>query len=70
MNDLERAKLNRKIISEKLYTEGYIEVENALTGLPTSKPLPAWIPKGNLPYIILEEIYSKHQIIEDELDGT
>ncbi len=49
MTELERAALNRKIVSKKLYTYAYIQVENALRGRYYDGELPHWFPKDVLP---------------------
>ena len=63
--DFERAKLNREIITNKLYTSAYTEVENALAG---SSELPDWMPKGNLPYINMKELINLMKHIENDTD--
>ena len=66
--DFERAKLNREIVANKLYTSAYIEVENALAGLAVSSELPYWILKGNLPYIDIKELINLMKHIENDTD--
>jgi len=53
-NELDRAKLNRKIVKEKLYVEAYVKVENFLEGYSVNKKLPDWIPQDK-PRDIIEE---------------
>lgn len=47
-SDFERARLNREIISKKLYICAYVRVENALAGLSFSGNLPYWMPQNSL----------------------
>ena len=53
-NELDRAKLNRKIVKEKLYVEAYVKVENFLEGYSVNKKLPDWIPQDK-PRDIIEK---------------
>ena len=53
-NELDRARLNRKIVKEKLYVEAYVKVENFLEGYSVNKKLPDWIPQDK-PRDIIEE---------------
>ena len=53
-NELDRAKLNRRIVKERLYVEAYVKVENFLEGYSVNKKLPDWIPRDK-PRDIIEE---------------
>ena len=53
-NELDRARLNRKIVKERLYIEAYVKVENFLEGYSVNKKLPDWIPQDK-PRDIIEE---------------
>ena len=49
--DFNRAEYNRYIIQNKLFTTGYIAVEQAVAHTPQGRPLPSWITPGNLPMV-------------------
>ena len=46
-DDFDRARLNRDIISNKLYTWAYVKVENSLAGLAVFGELPYWMPQDS-----------------------
>ena len=47
--DFERAEQNRHIVHHRLYTIGYVLVEEAVKHTPLSQPLADWIGQGQLP---------------------
>ena len=64
-DDFERARRNREIISKKLYTYAYIQVENALKGFPVFEELPYWMPKTDLPFINKTTLIKRIQVEKD-----
>ena len=50
-DDPERAARNRKMVADKEYTTAYEQVENYFTHTPLDKPLPPWMPVGELPVV-------------------
>ena len=50
-DDLERARYNREIVARRMFTTSYQEVEYYLTHTPLHRPLPLWIPQGQLPQV-------------------
>jgi len=48
-DDLERAAQNRLMVANQEHTTAYRMVEDYLTHTPQNKPLPSWIPLGELP---------------------
>ena len=48
-NDFDRAEHNRFIIKNKLFTTFYELMENWLLNTPPSRPLPSWMPFGEIP---------------------
>lgn len=50
-DDFDRAEFNRYTVANKLFTTGYISVENALASTPLGQKLASWIPRGNLPQV-------------------
>ena len=63
--DFDNAARNRKLVANKECVEGYIEVERALERIPLNKPLPSWMPQGNIPQAIKKSVVS-HEIVEHE----
>lgn len=49
--DFDRAEYNRYIVTNKLFTTGYILAEEAVERTPLGQPLAAWIPTGRLPQV-------------------
>ena len=50
-DDPERAAENRKMVANRENTTAYLDVENYLTHTPPRRPLPDWIPTGELPQV-------------------
>ena len=50
-DDLERAKRNRLIVSEGLFTTFYQMMEASLSRTPLGTKIAKWIPLGNLPEV-------------------
>jgi len=50
-DDFDRAAYNRYIIQNKLFTTGYLAVEQAVAHTPRSQSLPSWITLGELPIV-------------------
>ena len=48
-NDFDRAEYNRFIIKNGLFTTFYELMENWLLDTPPSRPLPSWMPLGDIP---------------------
>ena len=47
-DDFDRAARNRLLVSGKMFTNNYEAIEKAVKHLPIHKPLPYWIPRGEL----------------------
>ena len=47
-SDFVRAAANRIMVARNQNIAGYLDVESALRRCPRNKPLPAWIPLGNV----------------------
>ena len=47
--DFDRAEYNRFIIKNGLFTTFYELMENWLLNTPPSRPLPSWMPLGDIP---------------------
>lgn len=50
-DDLDRARRNRLIVANKLFTTFYEQVESWFRHTPLSQPLPLWMPLGELPSV-------------------
>lgn len=50
-DDLDRARRNRLIIANKLFTTFYEQTESWFRHTPLGSPLPLWMPLGSLPEI-------------------
>ena len=76
-DDFDRAEFNRYIIANKLFTTGYILVEEALAHTPLSEILASWIPQGELPQVDRKD-WQQHggerggiyEIVNSEVVGT
>ena len=55
-DDFDRAARNRLLVSGKMFTNNYEAVERAIKHLPILKPLPYWIPRGELPEVSERDI--------------
>ncbi len=67
--DFDAASRNRDMVENHECTAGYQLVESVLKGWPRRKPLPGWIPQGNLPQIGNHEAreigeYGMHELDE------
>ena len=61
--DYERAAQNREMVKHNRYSTGYEEVAAILKSWPRKRPLPYWVPQGELPQIGKhEELYGMHEI--------
>ncbi len=49
--DFTRAAANRIMVARGRNITGYLDVESAVRRCPRNKPLPGWIPLGNMPKI-------------------
>ncbi len=60
-NDFKGAARNRRMVKWKRNIVGYLEVEAILKNTPLSKPLPSWVPVGNLPKVGKEEYRGQNE---------
>ena len=65
--DYENALRNREMIRLKQNISAYVLIEIAIRNCPHRKPLPAWIPQGDVPVVDKSEItelgkYGIHEI--------
>ena len=67
--DFVRAAANRIMVARGQNIIGYLEVESALRRCPRNKPLPAWIPLGNMPKIGKGERNALYQHGMHEIEG-
>jgi hypothetical protein len=51
-DDFDRAALNRDMVKNQRYIQGYLEVETAVTKTPLGRALPTWITEGFVPSVL------------------
>lgn len=50
-DDFDSAERNRGMVARKENISGYIQIEAIVKAWPSRKPLPYWIPQGDLPQV-------------------